>query len=176
MVSSPDFGIHVSKHFDEIRKAEEIGTLVIDMMKKIQAEVSKNQKTGITLPEPISLSDLSPKNDPARLSISDVARILETSQDTVRRLVEDGTLKCTTTRGGHRRFRASAVEAYRNLCPEIRIRSEFKPEDFVPKPSQLSLGQELPTSPSKVSAADPARLQNPPALTRSRVLFEPWID
>ena len=121
VVSSPDFGMHITKRFDEIRRAEEIGSLVLDMMKKIQVEGSKRTSLGLRLPEPSMLAELAPKDDPAHLTVADVARILETSQDTVRRLVDDGSLKCSTTRGGHRRFRASVVENYRSLSVENSI-------------------------------------------------------
>ena len=107
----------MTKRFDEIRKAEEIGSLVLDMMKKIQMEGSKRTSLGIKLPEPSTLPEVRSRSleDPANLTVADAARILETSQDTVRRLVEDGSLKCSTTRGGHRRFRASQIESYSQL-------------------------------------------------------------
>ena len=112
VASSPEFGITITKRFDEIKKREEIGTLYFDLFDKIAAAMKAKISAGKPLPEPKKSLDMLPKNDPAILSVSRVAEILETSQDSVRRLVDDGSLKCVLTRKGHRRFRMSEVEKF----------------------------------------------------------------
>lgn len=112
VVSSPEFGIVLTKRFDEVRKAEEIGKLYMDVFTKISDEIKRRAQLGKPIPEPKKPADLIPKSDPPALSVADVARILETSQDTVRRLVDDKKLKCVLTRGGHRRFRTADVAEY----------------------------------------------------------------
>ena len=112
VASAPEFGITVTKRFDEVRKSEEIGALYLDLLKKITDEIQKRQRLKQSIPVAKAPISLVPKGEPPTLSVSEVARILGTSQDTVRRLVTDQKLKCIFTRGAHRRFRASDVEEY----------------------------------------------------------------
>jgi excisionase family DNA binding protein len=46
------------------------------------------------------------------LTIGEAARRLNLAVDTVRRLEQEGVLKATRTRGGHRRFREDVIEAF----------------------------------------------------------------
>ena len=115
IASSPEFGIVITKRFDEVRRAEEIGKLYMDVFTKISDEIKHRTQLSKPIPEPKKPVDLIPKNDPPTLSVADVARILETSQDTVRRLVADKKLRCVLTRGGHRRFRVSDLSAYQEI-------------------------------------------------------------
>ena len=110
--TSPEFGITLTKRFDDIKTAEQVGSLYFDMFQKITEEIKRRQKNQISTPQPKKPLDLVPKGDPLTLSVKDVACALEVSEDTVRRLVTDRKLKCTLTRGGHRRFRAADVYEY----------------------------------------------------------------
>ncbi len=114
VASAPEFGITITKRFDEVRRSEEIGALYLDLLKKVTEDIQKRQRLKQTIPVPKTPLDLVPKSEPPTLSISDVARMLETSQDTVRRLVSDRKLKCIFTRGGHRRFRSSDINLFLN--------------------------------------------------------------
>ncbi len=112
IASAPEFGITISKKFDEIRKSEEIGALYLDLLKKVTEEIQKRQRLKQNIPTPKPPIELTPKGDPSTLTVRDVASILQISQATVRRLVEDRKLKCNRTRGNHRRFRYSEIETY----------------------------------------------------------------
>jgi excisionase family DNA binding protein len=112
VATAPEFGITISKRFDEIRKSEEIGALYLDLLKKVTEEIQKRQRLKQNIPQAKPPIELTPKGDPASLTVRDVASMLQISQATVRRLVEDKKLKCTVTRGSHRRFRYSEIEAY----------------------------------------------------------------
>jgi excisionase family DNA binding protein len=112
VVTAPEFGITITKRFDDVHKTEDIGALYLDMLKKIGDDVKRRQKHNQSVPSPKVPIDLVPKNDPPTLTIKDAARILCTSEDTVRRLVSDQKIKCIYTRGGHRRFRYSDLEIY----------------------------------------------------------------
>jgi excisionase family DNA binding protein len=129
IASSPEFGITVTKKFDQIRKSEEIGKLYLDVLAKVSDEIKRRTQTGKPIPEPKKIIDLLPKSDAPTLTVADVARMLETSQDTVRRLVEDESLTCTLTRGGHRRFRPSEIEKYINSSYE-NLSSPTEMSDF----------------------------------------------
>lgn len=126
VATAPEFGITITKRFDDIRKREEIGTLYMDLVAKVSDEIKRRVQLGKPVPSPKKIPDLVPKNDPPTLSVADVARILQTSQDTVRRLVEDKKLKCTLTRGGHRRFRSSDVVEYAEKKDEAALLSTIK--------------------------------------------------
>jgi len=126
IVTSPEFNITISKRFDEIRKSEEIGKLYLDLVAKVTEEIKRRTQLGKAIPTPKKVPDLMPKNDPPHLTVADVARILETSQDTVRRLVDDNKLKCTLTRGGHRRFRAADIDSYLSNAGNVSSLSPFQ--------------------------------------------------
>lgn len=116
VASSPEFGITVTKRFDEIRKMEEAGKVYFDVLKKITEEVDRRKLKNERLPEPRKALDLVPKGEPPSLSVTDVAKILQVGPDTVRRLADNRKLKCSMTPGGHRRFKVSEIENYVGLC------------------------------------------------------------
>ena len=49
---------------------------------------------------------------PKTLTAPQVAKILQVSENTVRRMTEDGTLACEHTRGGHRRYSPIVIEEF----------------------------------------------------------------
>lgn len=112
VVHSPEFGITITKRFDEIRKAEDIGGVYLDLLKKITEDVTKRAKKNEKIPTPKTPLELVPKGEPSNLSIQEVAQILQTSPTTVRRLVDSGKLKCKLTFGKHRRFRVKDIEEF----------------------------------------------------------------
>lgn len=109
VASSSEFGITISKPFSSVHAASDIGALYLDLLKKIEAEISVRKSRFEPIPE-VSKQVVVPSELPT-LHVSDVAAMLGVSQATVRRLVSDGRLKCRLSRGGHRRFLASDVEA-----------------------------------------------------------------
>ena len=124
VATSPEFGITITKRFDEVRKSEDIGGLYFDLFKKIGDEIENRKRKKRLIPTPKAPLSLVPKGEAPTLSISDVARILQTSADTVRRLVADQKLKCTLTRGGHRRFKSSDVSLFLNEAPALGLQTQ----------------------------------------------------
>lgn len=57
-------------------------------------------------------------DQPADLTISDVARLLGVTPGTVRDYADRGYLPCRRLPSGHRRFRRTDVEALLNRAPE----------------------------------------------------------
>ncbi len=112
-VSQPDLGLYrYKKKFDEIRKAEEIGNLVLDVMKEAFDSYMKATREEREAPLPSQPKGVLSPQDSPHLSIREVATVLKVSQDTVRRLCADGKLKPILTRGGHRRFTREQVNNF----------------------------------------------------------------
>jgi excisionase family DNA binding protein len=112
--SQPDLSIYrVRGKFDDVRKAEDIGKIILDVMNeatiKYHALISRHEK--IPSPSYPKKSIFFPTE--ATLSMSEVAKYLGTSHDTVRRLCRDGKLNPTLTRGKHRRFRFNEIQLFR---------------------------------------------------------------
>lgn len=110
--SSLELGITISRRFSEIRKAEEIGSLYLELISRIDQELGKRTARQERIPEPKKLKDLIPHEDPPVMSIREVALLMRVSADTVRRAVAAGRLPSYPTPGGHRRFSASDVRAF----------------------------------------------------------------
>jgi excisionase family DNA binding protein len=106
---APDFGITVTRRFDEIRKKEEVGELYFDLLERIIKDIDGRKRRKERIPEPIEHKALKDETDPKNYRVRDVARLLEVSEDTVRRLSDSGALPYSTTPGGHRRYRRSDV-------------------------------------------------------------------
>ncbi len=111
--NSPEFGLTITKRLDSVRKLEDIGMLYFSLIERISDDVKGRQKRKEKIPTPKESIDLVPKAEPSNLKITDVARMLEMSVDTVRRLTESGKLKSRKTPGGHRRYRVSDVAKWR---------------------------------------------------------------
>jgi excisionase family DNA binding protein len=112
LASSLEFGITISKRFSEVRQADEIGSLFLEVLKRIEKEIAKRHALQEPVPEPRKLKELIPSDDPPVMTIREVARLLRVSADTVRRLSDSGRLTSFNTPGGHRRFRLSHVKAF----------------------------------------------------------------
>ncbi len=108
--SSPEFGIHLTKRFDEIRKAQEIGELYLEMAKRVKDEGLKLIQNQNPIPE-LKRPQLEPLNDDFRLSTKEAAAILGVTVTTVIRWVEAGKIRCKKTLGGHRRLSFTDVAA-----------------------------------------------------------------
>jgi excisionase family DNA binding protein len=104
VVHSPEFGMVVKKKFDLLRQAEEIGNLYLDLVRKMDEEIKALSKRKMKIPEARKLKDVLPKESQTFYSVTEMARMLGVSSDTVRRMADEGALKCRLTRGGHRKF------------------------------------------------------------------------
>lgn len=125
VLSSAEFGLILKKRFDSFRKAEEIGNLYFDMIRKIDEEIAGRLRRKERIPEPKKLNQVLPVEASTVYSVREMSRVLSVSEDTIRRMADEGTLKCKLTRGGHRKFSAFELERAR----------------------ELSLSEELPKSP-----------------------------
>lgn len=124
VASSPEFGITVTKKFDDIRKMDEIGRLYFDLLEKITNEIKMRTATNQAIPVIRRPQEVIPKNDPPTLTVRDVATMLETSQDSIRRLADQKIIKSSLTHGGHRRFRMSDVENYLSKLTQLNELNE----------------------------------------------------
>lgn len=112
--SAPDFpGMRITKPLSERRPAEQIGMVVLQLMKEVQREIEER----FTHQEPIP-----PRSEPkgsieppsrATLTVKDAARILAVSQETIRRLCAAKKLQHTIVGKRHRRFRLEDIQRFK---------------------------------------------------------------
>lgn len=122
VMSAPDFGIIIKKRFDAFRQAEEIGNLYLDLVRKIDEEIKAISRRKGKIPEVRRLKDVLPKDTLVNYSVKEMSRVMGVSEDTIRRMSDEGTLSCKVTRGGHRRF--SQEEMDRILANETHVFEE----------------------------------------------------
>lgn len=106
--SQPDLEIYrVRGKFDDLKKMDEIGAIVLDLYD----EILKAIKTRKKLPEPSG-----PKKAIGTLEmwvgIQDASKRLGVSVSTVRRLCASGQLEFKVTQGGHRRIKLDQHSSY----------------------------------------------------------------
>jgi len=111
MIYSPDFNYRVVETWrpDDIGQTE---MLVLKVRKELsnRIQLSINRNTPPPLPSPHSSLRLVEDQD--WISTRDAARLLQVSEETVRRLSDQGGLACRLTPGGHRRFIRKSVTDY----------------------------------------------------------------
>lgn len=95
MVTSKDFGIHFCVGHWDTFKTEDLGLAVMRCLFEIQVRLDQG---------------LGPEKPERYLLTGEVAEILNTSKDTVRRMIEKGQLESVDSPGGHRRIKASSIE------------------------------------------------------------------
>lgn len=117
--SQPDLGIYrARKKFDDIKKAEDIGNIVLDLMKEVVERYYELLSHAEELPLPSYPKGTLNLMITPSLSIRTAANLLGVSQDTVRRICADGQLRYNLTRGGHRRFSLAEIQLYQKSKSE----------------------------------------------------------
>lgn len=102
--SQPDLGIYrVRGRFDDIRRREEIGAIVLDLWQEIGRMIA----TGTAEKAPSAPKNLSQGGRPEAMSTGEVAELLGVSTETVRRMCKAGKLDHYTTPGGHQKIRVT---------------------------------------------------------------------
>ena len=111
-VSAPDFGIiKAQKRLDELQTAEELGSLVLDVINEALKRWDKLEKKPTPSKPRGALDSLDLLTEPL-VSIREVQSLLQVSDETVRRLCKKGELSPLLTSGGHRRFKLSDVKLF----------------------------------------------------------------
>lgn len=114
-VSQPDLGFYEGTlRWDELKKGQQIGDLVLAMMDKTIRKLSEMKAKGQTLPAPSSPKDALgiPKN--RYCTIKEASEYLDVSESSVRRLCNSGELKSQRTRGGHRKIHFEDLQNYKS--------------------------------------------------------------
>lgn len=107
-VSSPDFMINLTERADHFRKPEQIGEMILSAWQRIE-ELLKKRAPEKEPPIPSKNKDLFPEPAERLVSISQVARALGLSEQTIRRMAARGEIGAKKTPGGHLRFKESEV-------------------------------------------------------------------
>jgi excisionase family DNA binding protein len=111
MIYSPDFNYRVV----ETWRPEDIGQtemMVLKIRKELSNRLQLSSGRNTSPPLPSSPSSLHLVEDQDWISTRDTARLLQVSEETVRRLADQGGLACRLTPGGHRRFNRKTVSDY----------------------------------------------------------------
>jgi hypothetical protein len=106
LVQCGDLGITVSRNFDLIHGARDIGELYFDVFKRVSDEISRRAREGKTLPSPTLSKTIKPAEEKFDVPISAAADITGLPEHTLRRLSKED-LPCFKTPKGHRRYRSS---------------------------------------------------------------------
>jgi excisionase family DNA binding protein len=112
-VQVPDLGINYSEvRFDAIQSAEQLGMLVLEVIKKAKNRcvTLELQKKPIPAPsKPRGVFEVDESLQEPLLTTKQVQELLQVSHETVRRLANSGKLPSIKTQGNHRRFLKSEV-------------------------------------------------------------------
>ncbi len=111
MIYSPDFNYRVVESW----RPEDIGQtemMILKVRKELQSRIFLAGSRGLSPPPPATHASLRMIEDQDWISTRDAARLLQVSEETVRRLADHGGLPCRLTPGGHRRFSRKAVSDY----------------------------------------------------------------
>ena len=106
LVQCGDLGITVSRNFDLIHGARDIGELYFDVFKRVSEEVSRRTREGKALPSPTISKAVRAEQEKFDVSISIAAQMTGLPEHTLRRLSKED-LPCFKTPKGHRRYRSS---------------------------------------------------------------------
>jgi excisionase family DNA binding protein len=118
MIYSPDFNYRVV----ETWRPEDIGQtemLVLKVRKELSNRIHLSLTRGSPPPACSPHSSLRLVEDQDWISTRDVARLLQVSDETVRRLADSGGIPCRLTPGGHRRFSRKAVSEHLSQSGEL---------------------------------------------------------
>jgi excisionase family DNA binding protein len=115
-VSAPDFGIiKAKKRIEEIHTAEEMGTLILEVMNEALTQwmslKHENKPTPSASKPRGALDSIEIITEPL-IPMREAQALLQVSDETVRRLCKKGELIPHLTPGGHRKFRLSEVQAH----------------------------------------------------------------
>jgi excisionase family DNA binding protein len=111
MIYSPDFNYRVV----ETWRPGDIGQtemLVLKVRKELSNRIQLSMARGSPPPSPSPHSSLQLVEEQDWISTRDASRLLLVSEETVRRLADNGGLPCRLTPGGHRRFSRRSVSEY----------------------------------------------------------------
>ena len=101
----PDFDYRVI----EVFRKEEIGQsemMIIKVRREIASRISREKNS----PTPLKSAALYKIPEQGNISTTHAAKILGVTSQTIRRWADQGILKATPTRGGHRRFSEETVQ------------------------------------------------------------------
>lgn len=113
MVSQPDLELMKTEiSLTELNDPRQIGQMVLDMLEQSMKRYNEYKSIGAPVKGP-SLSDMALKYSRSQMfKIKETAKILQISQDTLRRICDDKQIGFTLSKGRHRRFSREDIERY----------------------------------------------------------------
>lgn len=114
-LSQPELGLLVAETpFSEIRQMDQIGRLVVDMIKRVTVKLTELKQDGKDVPAPRKLRQSQAQPIAQMISVSEASVLLGVCKQTVRMIIDKGELYAIKTPGGHNKLDYAEVVALRD--------------------------------------------------------------